>query len=62
MLQFEELKRQLEEQEKALEELGNSLGLEKLREEVDMLEHKSAEPAFGTTWSRPRKSPSAWRP
>ncbi len=46
MLQFEELKRRLEEQEKALEELGDALGLPKLREEVEMLEHKSAEPGF----------------
>ena len=44
MLQFEELKRELEEQEAALQDLGQALGLEKLREEVEMLEHKSAEP------------------
>ena len=42
MLQFEELKRELEEQEAALQDLGQALGLEKLREEVEMLEHKSA--------------------
>ena len=42
MLQFEELKRQLEEQEKALASLGDSLGLEKLREEVEeFLEEKN---------------------
>ena len=35
MLQFEELKRELEEQEEALEDLGQALGLEKLREEVE---------------------------
>ena len=46
MLQFEELKRELEEQEAALQDLGQALGLEKLREEVEMLEHKSAEPGF----------------
>ncbi len=46
MLQFEELKHELEEKERALEELKNALGLEKLREEVDMLEHKAAEPGF----------------
>ena len=46
MLQFEELKRELEEQEEALEALGEALGLEKLREEVEMLEQKSAEPGF----------------
>ena len=33
MLQFEELKRELEEQEAALQDLGQALGLEKLREE-----------------------------
>lgn len=46
MLQFEELKHKLEEREEALRELGEALGLEKLREEVEMLEHKSAEPGF----------------
>ena len=34
MLQFEELKRELEEQEAALQDLGQALGLEKLREAV----------------------------
>ena len=55
MLQFEELKRELEEQEKALEELGQALGLEKLREEVDMLEHKSAEPGFWDNMEQAQK-------
>ncbi len=55
MLQFEELKRELEEQEKALEELGGALGLEKLREEVDMLEHKSAEPGFWDNMEQAQK-------
>lgn len=55
MLQFEELKRQLEEQEAALEELGQALGLEKLREEVDMLEHKSAEPGFWDNMEQAQK-------
>ena len=55
MLQFEELKRQLEEQEGALEELGQALGLEKLREEVDMLEHKSAEPGFWDNMEQAQK-------
>ena len=55
MLQFEELKRQLEEQEKALASLGDSLGLEKLREEVDMLEHKSAEPGFWDNMEQAQK-------
>lgn len=55
MLQFEELKRQLEEQEKALEELKDALGLEKLREEVEMLEHKSAEPGFWDNMEQAQK-------
>lgn len=46
MLQFEELKRELEEYEKGIAELQNALGLEKLREEVEMLENKAAEPGF----------------
>lgn len=46
MLQFEELKRELEGQEKALDGLKVALGLEKLREEVEMLEHKASEPGF----------------
>lgn len=55
MLQFEELKHRLEEQEKALRELGEALGLEKLREEVDMLEHKSAEPGFWDNMAEAQK-------
>ena len=55
MLQFEELKRELEEQEKALEDLGQALGLEKLREEVEMLEHKSAEPGFSDNMEQAQK-------
>ena len=55
MLQFEELKRELEEQEQALKELGDALGLEKLREEVDMLEHKSAEPGFWDNMEQAQK-------
>ena len=46
MLQFEELKRLLGEQEAALDELKDALGLERLREEVEMLENKVAEPGF----------------
>lgn len=46
MLQFEELKKALEEQLKELEELRDALGLERLREEVEMLENKAAEPGF----------------
>ncbi len=55
MLQFEECKRQLEEQEAALQELKNALGLEKLREEVEMLEHKSAEPGFWDNMEQAQK-------
>ena len=55
MLQFEELKRELEEQEEALEDLGQALGLEKLREEVEMLEHKSAEPGFWDNMEQAQK-------
>lgn len=46
MLQFEELKRELEEYEQGIVELQDALGLEKLREEVEMLENKAAEPGF----------------
>ncbi len=55
MLQFEEQKHRLEEQENDLIELGKSLGLEKLREEVDMLEHKSAEPGFWDNMEQAQK-------
>lgn len=55
MLQFEELKHRLEEQEAALKELGDALGLEKLREEVEMLEHKSAEPGFWDNMEQAQK-------
>lgn len=46
MLQFEELSRQLDAQREALAALGDALGLQRLREEVEMLELKSAEPGF----------------
>lgn len=46
MLQFEELKKKLEEQMVALDSLRDSLGLERLREEVEMLELKAAAPGF----------------
>ncbi|MFI3207297.1 MAG: PCRF domain-containing protein, partial [Clostridia bacterium] len=46
MIQFEDQKRLLDEHKIALDELKNALGLERLREEVDMLEHKAAEPGF----------------
>ena len=55
MLQFEELKHRLAEREEALRELGEALGLEKLREEVEMLEHKSAEPGFWDNMEQAQK-------
>jgi peptide chain release factor 2 len=55
MLQFEELKRELEEKEKALDELEDALGLQKLREEVEMLEHKAAEPGFWDNMTEAQK-------
>ena len=55
MLQFEELKHRLEEQEVSLRELGEALGLEKLREEVEMLELKSAEPGFWDNMEQAQK-------
>lgn len=55
MLQFEELKYKLNDLEKALDDLGDALGLEKLREEVDMLEHKSAEPGFWDNMEQAQK-------
>ena len=53
MLQYDELRHALAEQEKELEALKASLGLERLREEVEMLEHKTAEPGFWDTDSTP---------
>ncbi len=55
MLQFEECKRQLAEQQDALKELEGALGLERLREEVEMLEHKSAEPGFWDNMEQAQK-------
>ncbi|MEG1427978.1 MAG: peptide chain release factor 2, partial [Oscillospiraceae bacterium] len=46
MLQFEELKKSLQEQSALLLELNDALGLDRLREEVEMLENKAAEPGF----------------
>ncbi len=55
MLQFEEQKHRLEALEQSLEELGKALGLERLREEVEMLEHKSAEPGFWDNMEQAQK-------
>lgn len=46
MLQFEELKKKLDDQQSALELLKDSLGLDKIRREVEMLELKAAAPGF----------------
>lgn len=46
MLQFEEVKRELDVHKANLAQLKDALGLERLREEVDMLEHKATEPGF----------------
>ncbi len=46
MLQFEELKKRLDDEQASLKLLENSLGLERLREEVEMLELKAAAPGF----------------
>ena len=55
MLQFEELKRELHEKQAALEDLKDALGLERLREEVEMLENKAAEPGFWDNMERRRR-------
>ena len=46
MLQFEELKKKLDYQQSQLELLKDSLGLDKIRREVEMLELKAAAPGF----------------
>ncbi len=46
MLQFEELGKSLKIQAENLKELGDALGLERIREEIEMLELKAAEPGF----------------
>lgn len=55
MIQYEDLKRRLAEQEQALAQLGEALNIERLREEVDMLEHKSAEPGFWDNMAEAQK-------
>ena len=55
MLQYEELRHALAEQEKELELLAGALGLERLREEVEMLEHKTAEPNFWDNMAEAQK-------
>ena len=55
MLQFEELMRAVEQEMTAIGELKDALGLEQLREEVDMLEHKAAEPGFWDDMEKAQK-------
>lgn len=55
MLQFEELKRELNEQLIAIEKLKDAFGLERLREEVEMLENKAAEPGFWDDMDKAQK-------
>ncbi|MBQ6931112.1 MAG: peptide chain release factor 2, partial [Clostridia bacterium] len=46
MLQFEELRLELLECKKPLEELAEALGLEDMKKEIAVLEEKSAAPDF----------------
>lgn len=55
MIQFEELQRQLDAHQEGLAALGESLALPRLREEVEMLEHKSAEPGFWDNMQQAQK-------
>jgi peptide chain release factor 2 len=55
MLQFEEKRRELEEQDKAIASFGDALGLERIREEIEMLELKAAEPGFWDDMEKAQK-------
>ena len=46
MVQFEELKLQLEQLEPDIKELANALGLDKLKMEIEQLEQRAAQPGF----------------
>ncbi len=46
MIQFEELKLQLEELEPDIQDLANALGLDKLKMEIEQLEQRAAQPGF----------------
>ena len=46
MIQFEELKLQLEQLEPDIKELANALGLDKLKMEIEQLEQRAAQPGF----------------
>ena len=55
MLQFEELKLELEGLKPEIDDLADALGLKSIMSEIEQLEHRAAEPGFGTTWKNPRK-------
>ena len=46
MIEFEELKLRLEAHEKELKALGDALGLEQLKTDIEQLEQRTAEPGF----------------
>lgn len=46
MLQFEEMKLALQELEPDLKDLAEALGLESMREEIEKLDAKAAQPGF----------------
>ena len=46
MIQFEELKLQLEQLKPDIKELANALGLDKLKMEIEQLEQRAAQPGF----------------
>ena len=46
MLQFEELRLQLEAMEPDIKELSNALGLDKMKMEIEQLEQRAAQPGF----------------
>ncbi len=46
MLQFEELKLQLEAMEPDIKDLANALGLDKMKMEIEQLEQRAAQPGF----------------
>lgn len=55
MLQYEELKYKLNDQIAALKDLAEALELDQLRMEVEMLEHKTAEPGFWDDMEKAQK-------
>ena len=59
MIQFEELRLQLLEDEDALKELSSALGLEEMRKEVATLEEQTAADGFGRISATPKRCCSA---